>query len=129
MPIKIYYDGLCHLCSREINHYRRQSGAEKIGFIDITDLEFDAVAEGLDPQAVHRELHVRREDGSVVVGVDAFLEIWSVLPRYHFAEKIGRKAPMRNILEAGYFVFARVRPLLPKKSESCENSPYCETRL
>lgn len=129
MPIKIYYDGLCHLCSREINHYRSQEGAENITFVDITDLNFNAATEGLDPIAIHREFHVRLEDGSVVVGVEAFLKIWSVLPRYQYAEKIARRTPVKKTLEAGYFIFSRIRPLLPQKKRACESSPYCETRV
>lgn len=123
---QIFFDGLCHLCSREIQHYRKQTGNEDLEFVDITAPGFDAKQAGLDPIEVHRQMHVRRADGSLAVGVDAFIAIWEKLPRYHFAARWGKKAIPNALLRAGYSVFARVRPYLPRKKSDCSASPYCE---
>ena len=127
MDVRVYYDGLCHLCSREIEHYRRQSGSENLHFIDITSENFDAAREGLDPFLVHKEMHVKRQDGSVKTGVDAFIEIWDHLPRYRWAVKAARSNFLKPLLHFGYALFARIRPWLPKRKKSCSSSPYCET--
>lgn len=124
--LQVYFDGLCPLCSREIDHYRKQKGSGEIQFVDITAPEFDADKLGLDPIRVHREMHVRKTDGSLAIGVDAFIAIWEKLPRYHFAAKLGKKAIPHALLSAGYFLFARVRPYLPRKKAGCGASPYCE---
>jgi len=124
--IQVYFDGLCHLCSREINHYRKQTGSDEIQFVDITAPDFEPKKAGLDPIRVHREMHVRKSNGSLVTGVDAFIAIWEVLPRYHFAARFGKRALPRALLTAGYHVFARVRPYLPRKKADCSASPYCE---
>lgn len=68
----IFFDGECHLCSREIDHYRNARGADRLQFIDISDPHFDAERWNLDRRQVRKHLHVRRADGSVVKGVEAF---------------------------------------------------------
>lgn len=125
--ITVYYDGLCRVCSREIEHYKRCGGSEDLNFVDITRLDFDAQAEGLDPQAVHRFLHVRRRDGSVIAGVEAFVQIWSALPRYQWAARLAKIAIVRYGLEGFYRIFVRIRPFLPRKKADCAASPYCGT--
>lgn len=122
--ISVYFDGLCHLCSREIRHYQKMNGAERIRFVDITDAAFDAAGEGLDPVAVHRHLHAREKDGSLKTGVDAFFCIWNQLPALRFLVPIARFAPIYYTLVFLYAAFARVRPFLPRRS--CDASPYCE---
>lgn len=82
--IKVYYDGLCPLCSKEINHYKTMSGSDCIHFIDITSGAFDAVRESLDPKAIHKELHARDAEGQIHIGVDAFILIWSKLHTLEF---------------------------------------------
>ncbi len=124
--VQVYYDGLCHLCSREIDHYKSQRGSEAIQFLDITAPTFDAAKEGLDPKRVHREMHVRKANGELAIGVDAFIAIWATLPKYHFAARLGKRALPHAVLTAGYHVFAKVRPYLPRKKADCSASPYCE---
>ena len=125
MKAKVYYDGLCPLCSREIEHYRHREGAESLQFIDITASDFDALREGLDPYRIHREMHVRAKDGSLKTGVDGFIEIWRHLPRYNWAARAAQIKPLKIILDLGYWIFARIRPLLPRRKNRCSDSPYC----
>ena len=122
----VYFDGLCRLCSREIDHYRTRKGAENLKFVDITSAGFDAKAEGLDPYRVHQVMHVRRPDGSLATKVDAFVAIWSALPGYQWAARAANWSWVRLPLNVGYLAFAQVRPWLPRKSVDCETSPYCE---
>ncbi|NDC39803.1 MAG: DUF393 domain-containing protein, partial [Proteobacteria bacterium] len=67
---KVYFDGLCVLCSAEIEFYRRRPGQEAIEWVDISSPGFSAEAEGVDPVLVNRFFHVRQEDGRLVSGVD-----------------------------------------------------------
>ncbi|MFV8259539.1 thiol-disulfide oxidoreductase DCC family protein [Bdellovibrio bacteriovorus] len=122
--ITVYYDGLCQLCSREIAHYRKLKGADRIAFIDITSSDFDAISEGLDPHKIHKSLHVRDSEGKIVTGVEAFIVIWSQLESLKQIVPLASFAPVKKTLEAGYLLFAKVRPLLPRKK--CSDSPYCQ---
>lgn len=122
--VRVYFDGLCHLCSREINHYRGLRGAENLQFIDITSTMFDAKKENLDPREIHKNMHVKDRDGRLHVGVDAFICLWKELPALRFLGPLAKQQPIYGFLKILYAAFARVRPLLPRKS--CEDSPYCE---
>lgn len=124
----VYYDGLCILCSREIEHYRRQRGSESLLFVDITAPDFDAKAEGLDPFLVHKIMHVRTPEGELRTKVDAFIHIWQNLPRYQKVATIADNPTIKKLLNLGYNAFVRIRPYLPRKTRSCEDSPYCETK-
>jgi predicted DCC family thiol-disulfide oxidoreductase YuxK len=124
--LRIYYDGLCHLCSAEIKHYRKTPGSENLQFIDITDPTFNAEQEGLNPMDVHQFMHVKNNEGKIFTKVDAFIEIWKVLPKHHFPAKIAQLKVLRPFLNLGYWMFATVRPYLPKRKKTCEASPYCD---
>ena len=126
--IRVFYDGLCHLCYQEVRHYQRCRGSDQIEFVDITAPQFSATAEGLDPREVNRQFHVRRANGSMAVGVDAFIEIWKTLPRYRFLARFASLSPVRLILQFGYYWFAKIRPYFPKRKAGCESSPYCATQ-
>lgn len=124
--VKVFYDGLCVVCSSEINHYKKMQGGEKINFIDITSLDFDASLEKLDPQSVHKELHAKDKNGNVFVGVDAFVLIWSQIDKLKWLSKLAQTWPVKKTLELNYKLFVKIRPYLPRKS--CESSPYCESK-
>lgn len=128
--LKVYYDGLCKVCSKEIGHYKKQSGSEHIEFIDICSAQFNADLEGLDPVQVHKVMHARREDGTIATRVDAFIEIWKVLPKYHRLAKLASMSFIKLGLEVGYSGFASIRTYLPRdsSSEDCKDSPYCELK-
>ena len=124
--IIVYFDGRCPLCATEIHHYQRLSPSVPIKYVDITHSEFNAEAEGVDPVKVHREMHVRLVDGKLAIGVDAFIALWNAFPRYRFAARWARNPIFYRMLKAGYFCFAKIRPLLPRKSADCSRSPYCQ---
>ena len=118
----VYFDGACHLCSREIEHYRRKDKEGRLAFVDIADPHFDARREGLDPQEVHREMHVKLASGEVKKAVLAFTSIWRELPGYGWLSPLVEAFPVYPLAYAGYQVFARIRPYLPKRQrDACEN--------
>jgi predicted DCC family thiol-disulfide oxidoreductase YuxK len=127
--VTVYYDGLCVLCSREIDHYRGSKGSDLINFVDICAPGFDSSAHGLDPKAVHRVMHVKRADGTLATEVDAFITIWTTLPGYWLLARISKLRLVKFFLNIGYQLFVRVRPYLPRRSldiYACADSPYCD---
>lgn len=117
--LQIFYDGLCHLCSREINHYRKKAIPGTVEFVDITSSSFDPVAEGFDPKRVNLHLHARL-DGQLFIGVDAFRAIWSVIPGYGWLKSLTGLPIVYHVSKLLYAIFARIRPLFPKR-KTCEN--------
>lgn len=84
--------------------------------------------EGLDPLQIHKVMHARSRDGRVVTRVEAFIEIWKVLPKYRWLAKMASQSFVRLVLNTGYSGFALIRPLLPRysKAADCQDSPYCD---
>ena len=119
--MRVYYDGLCPLCSREIDFYRTKGGANAIDWIDITANGFDPIAEGLDPKKVHEVFHVKDEAGHIISGVDAFIEIWKKIPSLKHWRTLASLPGARLAMKLGYVAFAKVRPYLPRKSR--DNCP------
>jgi predicted DCC family thiol-disulfide oxidoreductase YuxK len=120
MKLVVYYDGLCQLCSREMKYFYNKPGTEeKIEFVDYTAPGFDARAEGLDPVAIDRFMHVKTPDGQIRVGVDAFIELWKRIPGYGWLARLAGSPLLNPLFRLGYYGFARVRPLLPKRKTSC----------
>lgn len=132
--LTVYYDGLCVLCAREINHYKKQTGSQKIKFMDITSDNFDPKIEGVDPFEVHKIMHAKTKDGKILKKIDAFVAIWKILPKYNFLYKLSQNKAVKKLMDLFYVLFAAVRPYLPKRSkakrdaELCEESPFCDIK-
>ena len=116
----LYYDGACHLCSKEINHYKKIDKGNVLGLIDISDESFDPVKEGISTLDFEKYFHVKKPNGEILAGVKAFQAIWDELgvmkPLSFLANtKLGLCA-----MKTAYEGFAFLRPFLPKKKkEEC----------
>lgn len=117
--LQIFYDGRCHLCSREINHYRKKAVPGTVDFVDITSAAFNPIQEGFDPKRVNLHLHARL-DGKLFIGVDAFRAIWYVIPGYRWLNRLTGLPIIYHVSKVLYSIFARIRPLFPKR-KACLN--------
>lgn len=115
--MKVYYDGGCIVCSREVDHYEKRDSQKRIEYVDISRGNFDFKSEGLDPLSAKKYFHVRK-DGKLIVGVEGFLQIWKELQIWPVMIWLAETSWTRFILNQGYALFIRIRPLLPRKE--CE---------
>jgi predicted DCC family thiol-disulfide oxidoreductase YuxK len=111
----VFFDGACHLCSREVGLYERADSACTLNLVDISKPDFDAKTYGLDEAKVNKHMHVRRPSGDTEVGVEAFVAIWEALGKYSWAVRAARSPVLRPAMDIGYRAFARIRPYLPKR--------------
>ena len=109
--LKVYYDGGCPVCSREIATYRRQAGAERCFWLDVSSCTESALGTGLSRDSALAQFHVWRADGVVVDGVRGFAVLWRVLHRFAWAGRIASARPLPLLLDAACHVFLRTRPL------------------
>jgi predicted DCC family thiol-disulfide oxidoreductase YuxK len=120
MKLKIFFDGSCHICSREIIHYSKITPKGFFEYINVAGPQFKAEQFQLDPKKVNQEMHVQLPSGEIKTGVEAFISIWKEIPRYHWLAKIISLPVIFNISKVFYIIFARgIRPFLPKRK-------YCE---
>ncbi|MEI6805885.1 MAG: DUF393 domain-containing protein [Myxococcaceae bacterium] len=121
----IYFDGACHLCSREMQNYRIREGSQNLHFVDIAASDFDANTVGLDPKKVQAVLHVQRRDRTYVTGIDAFAAIWRELRIFPILIFLVEHQPSRLLFAIGYRAFAAIRPLLPKRKRCSLSRKSC----
>jgi len=120
---KVFFDGLCVVCSAEISQYKKMAGSENINFVDITEPSFNALDERLDPYKINIELHSIDQNGQIHVGVDTFILIWNQINSLKWLARLAQMPFFKKILTLSYHLFIKIRPFLPRKS--CESSPYC----
>ena len=107
-PFEVFYDEACPLCRREINFVRKRDRNDSLILTDISATDFDPASTGKSLDELMREIHGRYADGTMVIGVDVFREIYTrigwgkaVLPT--------RLPGVTWILDRFYNVFAKLR--------------------
>ncbi|MDC3085747.1 DUF393 domain-containing protein [Pelagibacteraceae bacterium] len=96
---KVYFNNSCSVCRMEINHYKKFN--EKLGWIDVTSNKEAQKETAKSSAELIRRLHVK-QDGKIYQGIDAFLIVWSRLPKYRWLYKLV-KTP--GIYHASYIAY------------------------
>jgi predicted DCC family thiol-disulfide oxidoreductase YuxK len=109
----VYFDGSCPLCRAEIGHYRRSDYSGALCFVDISDPQ-SLVPAGLTRRQAMERFHVRVEDGALLSGAAAFIEVWTRLPRWRWAARVAALPGAIAALEFGYGVFLPLRPFIAR---------------
>jgi predicted DCC family thiol-disulfide oxidoreductase YuxK len=113
MP-RVFFDGACPLCAREIEFYQKQEGASGIAWVDVSRTNATDLPDGLSRQDALARFHVQTNNGELVDGAAAFAHLWSALPRFQLAGKLARTAPVLWGLEHLYNLFLPLRPYLQR---------------
>lgn len=98
---RVLYNDDCPVCSFEIGHYRdyaRKSGLP-LRFDALTGPDLDRW--GVTRDAAARRLHVLK-DGQVLTGVDAFVALWSEMPRYRWLARVVTLPAVRPVARLVY---------------------------
>lgn len=90
--------------------YRRQPGADGVCWIDVARCEAADLGPGLTREAAMARLHLRRPDGRLVSGAEAFAALWQTLPRWSWLGRLLGSGVGSRLLEAGYGAFLLARP-------------------
>jgi len=123
-PVKVFFDGSCSVCAREIEHYLRREQSGKLLAVDISAPDFDPEPYHIPLAAFMHELHAIDSKGNVYRGVEAFLTIWQAFPSLSAYRVLGAiiSLPVVNpVAHLLYKGFAAVRSYLPKRKSSCSN--------
>ena len=109
----VYFDGSCPLCSAEIKLYRRQGEGKALRFVDVSN-PGASLGHDLDRSRAMRRFHVRKEDGRLVSGAAAFVELWKQLPGWRWAARAAAIPGVMALMEMAYWLFLPVRPNLAR---------------
>ena len=114
--IKVYFDGNCGLCSKEINYYRKIDKKNIFEWVNIYIHDTDLEKLGITKSEALMELHALDENGKMYKGVDSFTLIWrnlsffwsilgilvSFYPIYLTAKFAYRKFAIQRFNKLGY---------------------------
>ena len=114
--MRVYYDGACIVCSKEMDIYRKKDSHGRLKFVDISASNFSARGEGLDPKLVHEVFHVKDSKGNLHQGVSGFLAIWKELEIFKALSFLAQSPLFRPLFDIGYWCFIKARPFLPRKN-------------
>lgn len=117
---KVFFDGGCPLCKREIEHYRRIDTEGSLEWIDISSDPQKLHSYHIQPDQALQILHGVNEKDRIVKGVDTFLLIWSNLPHYRNLAGLIEKLKLHKLLEYFYQLFAQWR-----FKKRCGNTGKC----
>lgn len=106
--IEVFYDGACPLCMREIRLLRGRDHRQRIRFVDIAAVGFDASSVGVTWEALMDRIHGRLPDGTLVEGVEVFRRLYAAVG---FAPLVAltRLPGIAQLLEIAYHAFAKNR--------------------
>ena len=120
----VFFDGACPLCRREIAHFRRLRGAQRLRWVDIARDPGTLAAYGLDPAAAMARFHVLDGRGHWQTGAWGFAELWSHLPAYRWLARAIRLLHLLPLLDLGYTKFARWRVRPRCRAGTCKPDGY-----
>jgi predicted DCC family thiol-disulfide oxidoreductase YuxK len=112
-PLTVLYDGACPLCRREIGVYRGLPSSTPLCFADVSDTALP-LPPGTTREQLLARFHVRRGDGRLLSGAQAFLALWGQLPGWRWLARVGRVPGGAWAMERVYRLFLRARPMLQR---------------
>ena len=107
--IKVFFDGKCGLCSREISYYRSIAPEGVFTWLDIANDPTPLIAHNITQADALRHLHVCDADGQWHRGATAFLVIWKHLRYWRLLAAFVGLPIIRHIAAALYNRFADFR--------------------
>ncbi|MEM9331088.1 MAG: DUF393 domain-containing protein [Pseudomonadota bacterium] len=112
--LKVFYDGACPLCHREISFYKKRRGSETVDWVDISKSEDEYVHPGLSRTQAMSRFHVVTSSGRLLSGGSAFAGLWRSLSAFKPLGVIFSFGPLEWLLNRLYDFFLKARPSLQK---------------
>ena len=121
--VKVFYDGGCGICSREIAYYQKIANPEILEWIDIDNNPSYLDDIGISRSQALKILHVQETSGDLKLGIDAFTSIWSKLPGWKYLSTIVKMPGINASARFLYNIFSeyRFRRLVHRRITKNEN--------
>lgn len=116
MQLRIYYDGLCPLCSKEIEMLKQLNTAGQLEFADLAQQDFIQRYPHIDPIRAYQVLHGETSDGTVITGLDVTCRAWQLVGKHRWLAVL-RWPLIKPVADLFYRFFARHRQAISRLSE------------
>lgn len=117
--LRLFYDGDCPLCAREVAMLRRRDRRNALDLVDIAAPGFDAGAAGLDHATLMARIHGVLPDGRVVEGMEVFRRAYAAVGLGWLLAPSGWPL-VGSLFDAAYGWFARNRLRLTGRQHVCD---------
>jgi len=107
--VKVFYDGKCGLCSKEINYYIKIAPPNIFEWLDIANNPGDLKKIKVSQYDALMFLHAKDENLKLKIGVDAFILIWSKLKYWRLLSLIIKLPLIYQCTKIVYRTFAKYR--------------------
>lgn len=126
MKLKIFYDGLCPLCSLEINQLKTCDSNNQLSFEDIHAPDFVQRYPYIDQARANRILHGQVSDGGLIYGLDVTCMAWKTVGKHRWLS-ILRWPVIRWFADLAYMFFARHRSFISGLLSGDKKEPQCQS--
>ena len=106
---KVFYDGKCGLCNKEINYYKRIAPKNIFEWHDIASNPEKLKELRVSQYDALMYLHATDQKSNLKIGVDAFIMIWSHLKYWKILSVLVRAPFIYSIAKITYKLFAYYR--------------------
>ena len=117
-PLKVFFDGSCPLCSREIKFYRRLAGSKKCHWIDANTISAGKIPPQYTREDLLNRFHVEHPTEGFLSGALAFGMLWSEMFGRSWIYKFVKWPIVTFVAELAYRGFLPFRKILKWKPES-----------
>ena len=107
--IKVFYDGKCGLCSKEINYYKKIAPKNIFEWHDIASKPKILREINVSQYDALMYLHATDQNSNLKIGVDAFILIWAQLQHWKVLSILVRIPIIYSIAKITYKLFANYR--------------------
>ncbi len=111
--LTVYFDGSCALCRAEIGYYGRHDTSGALCSLDISQTGISP-PHGISRERAMERFHILADDGRLLSGAAAFVEVWKLLPGWRWAARIMAVPGALAALELAYRMFLPARPILSR---------------
>ncbi len=108
---KVFYDGSCPLCKREISLYSRLDKEKEIEWLDVSQSE-TFIPDGMTRDRLLSRIHLLDSEGKLQIGASAFFLIWKKIPGWKWLGNMKKYKFVFHSAELIYEIFLIVRPLI-----------------
>jgi len=108
-PLKLFYDGGCPICSKEMKQLNKRNADETLKFIDISSKrDFERERKTLSYEQAMSQMHALDANGNLLFGLDAFAAAYAHCNR-PFISTLLNISFLRPLLNPLYRLFAKHR--------------------